>query len=650
MRCLLFVVALLLLVPIGLADDAREPVGIVSHIKVLSNHCEDVSSPEDWRRTYIKEGMTDHDKALAIWKTVVRYRHQTNPPNEYLIPDKNVHDPLKTIHVYGYGMCCCATSNVCGLARYVGMKARGLSITRHTISEIFYDNTWHMIDGSLMNYFCRPDGAIASADEVMQAVTRWHEENPGYRGNNAKLVQFAANENWKKSGPALLAKCETFGTNGFNAAGVHGWHATMQEYDYTTAGEYECLPSMGYQLNVQLREGERLTRNWFNKGKVIDWTDADILAGGERILGLQRQLGDKAPGRIGNGVLQYDVPLASGVFRGGALAADNLACTSDDRAAPAMHVKDPAQKGVYIVRMPSSYVYLSGTVTLKAVVGGGGSIVVSYSENHGLDWKEMAKITASGDRTIDLSPHVVRKYDCRLKFELSGKGTGLDALSIVHDVQHSQAPLPTLLEGRNTITFSAGPPEGTITVEPNTAPGSTSWRQLEIQNFHAVVNNAKMQWARPQGRGDMKLRIPAPGEIVRLHMNLGYRLRDARDSYTISASFDEGKTWKEIGRLNGPTPGCTEYLTLADVPAGARAVVVKFEGKEVNTACLFGLRIDVDYKEPYGGFRPVKITYVWHEDGQQKTHVHVATRPRETYTINCGPKTVVRSFTVELAD
>jgi hypothetical protein len=148
----------------------------------------------------------------------------------------------------------------------------------------------------------------------------------------------------------------------------------------------------------------------------------------------------------------------------------------------------------------------------------------------------------------------------------------------------------------------------------------------------------------------MTLRIPAPGEIVRLRMNLGYRLRDARDSYTISASFDEGNTWKEVGRLKGPTPGCTEYLTFTDVPAGAKAVVVKFEGKEVNTACLFGLRIDLDYKEPHGGFRPVKITYAWHENGQQKTHAHVATRPRETYPINCGPKTVVHSFTVELAE
>jgi hypothetical protein len=53
------------------------------------------------------------------------------------------------------------------------MPARGRSITRHTISEVFYDNAWHMIDGSLMNYFRRPDGVIASA----------HYVRPRFRGS-----------------------------------------------------------------------------------------------------------------------------------------------------------------------------------------------------------------------------------------------------------------------------------------------------------------------------------------------------------------------------------------------------------------------------------------------------------------------------------
>jgi hypothetical protein len=57
---------------------------------------------------------------------------------------------------------------------------------------------------------------------------------------------------------------------------------------------------------------------------------------------------------------------------------------------------------------------------------------------------------------------------------------------------------------------------------------------------------------------------------------------------------------------------------------------------------------DVDYQEPQGGFRPVKITYAWHEDGNAKTHDHVVRQPQETYTIDCGPKTMAKSVSVEL--
>ena len=632
----------------AIAQSAGSTPGVVSHLLVLSDKSEDVSSPEAWAKTYIKPGMSDQEKALAIWRTVVRYRHQTNPPNEFLSPETNVHDPLKTIHVYGVGICCCASSNVCGLARYLDMKARGRAVNVHMISEVFYGGGWHMIDGSLMNYFFLPNGTLASADAIHEAVVQWHEQHPGYRGDWGKLAQFAAAGNWRKAGPPLLATCPVFLESGYNPAGVHGWHATMGEYDFKTAPEYEYWPSMGYQLNVQLREGEKLTRNWFNKGKFIDWVDADIAAGGKDILGLQRQLGDKAPGRLGNGVLEYHVPLASGVFRGGALAADNLAATNEDHAAPAVHVKDASQPGVLVLRMPSSYVYVAGTLAFKAAIGSGGSVAVSFSDNQGLDWKKIADVKASGQQKIDLTMSVFRRYDYRLKFELTGQGTGLESLDITNDVQHSQAPLPTIKEGKNTITLAAGPQEGTITLEGNTDPAAAPWKQLSIKDFHPALHNAELRWARPHGKGDVTFKIPTPGDITRVRMNLGYRLRDANDSYTVLLSFDDGKTFKQAARMTGPTAGYTKYITLSDVPSGARKVLVKLAGKEVNTVCLFGLRIDVDYKEPAGGFRPVKITYAWEENGQAKSNVHLATQPRETYEITCGPKTVVKSFAMEL--
>jgi len=46
----------------------------------------------------------------------------------------------------------------------------------------------------------------------------------------------------------------------------------------------------------------------------------------------------------------------------------------------------------------------------------------------------------------------------------------------------------------------------------------------------------------------------------------------------------------------------------------------------------------------------MKITHVWSEGDETKTHVHVARQPRETYTIDCGQAARVQSFSVELAE
>src|SRR4051795_12439527 len=59
---------------------ADEPVGVVSHLNLVSDKSQDISTLEAWKKTYITDGMSDQDKAIAIFNTVVRYRHQANPP------------------------------------------------------------------------------------------------------------------------------------------------------------------------------------------------------------------------------------------------------------------------------------------------------------------------------------------------------------------------------------------------------------------------------------------------------------------------------------------------------------------------------------------------------------------------------------------
>src|ERR1035437_3447948 len=84
-------------------DETPKPVGVVSHIKVLSDKVQDVSSLEAWKKSFIKEGMSDKDKALAIFNTEIMFQQADVPiPSEYLQRENAVLDPIKMFNVYGY--------------------------------------------------------------------------------------------------------------------------------------------------------------------------------------------------------------------------------------------------------------------------------------------------------------------------------------------------------------------------------------------------------------------------------------------------------------------------------------------------------------------------------------------------------------------
>jgi len=427
------------------------------------------------------------------------------------------------------------------------------------------------------------------------------------------------------------------------AGGWHGWPTTMMYYKKITPPVYEFCPVLGYGLNIQLREGEKLTRNWSNKGLYVPGDNSAPL-NGRGGLAYQEKLGDKAPGRIGNGIQQYNVPLASGAFAAGALKIENLAWTAKDNAKPAVHVAAEKTSAELILPMPTAYLYMDGAITLSAVVAQGGSISVFFSDNNGLDWKPVATLDKSGEQKISLKNFCYLRYDYRIKFEFKGQGTGLDSLQFTNDILHSQAPLPMLTEDDNTITFSCGAPEGTVTYEGSM--GADSGKQVCHMAYHPQLSGLSPELLR--GNGEAIYTLNAPGDIARLRMNCCYRARDAKDKYDVSVACGSDSDFKLIETLAGPTLGNTKYFTYASIPPGTRQLKVKLSGKELMATCMFGLRMDVDYKQPNGGFMPVQITYVWEENGQTKSNEHIARSPADSYVIKCGPNTVCKSVSLEI--
>jgi hypothetical protein len=233
---------------------------------------------------------------------------------------------------------------------------------------------------------------------------------------------------------------------------------------------------------------------------------------------------------------------------------------------------------------------------------------------------------------------------------LRGRGAALVGLRLTHDLQHSQRALPALGEGRNRITVSAGPAEGTITIEGSLDP-ATPGRPLTYRSFHPRVVGLGDPWLAVTGtEGSITFPIATPGDLTRLRLGAHYRARAAEDGWDIAVSFDGGKTFRPITRLAGPTPGHSQYLSFDAIPAATRAALVRWSGRQREATCLFALRIDADYREPHGGFAPIRVTYVWDEDGQEKRHVHVATRPQESYDIECRSRPRMKWLAVERAD
>ncbi|MGA2619218.1 MAG: hypothetical protein ABSF26_16540 [Thermoguttaceae bacterium] len=301
------------------------------------------------------------------------------------------------------------------------------------------------------------------------------------------------------------------------------------------------------------------------------------------------KFGDLAPGRIGNGTLEYDVPLNASLERS-AWRLEGL------KVAGKLRVKEGVKQGVLEIRNPTSYVYLKSEAKLQAVVGPGGSIAVALSDNNGLDWQEVVRIDASGPRQIDLSKLILRRYDYRLRLAFQGAGTGLDGLSFHHDVQHSQRPLPALDKGQNTITFSAGPQEGTISIE-GSSDVANKGRQLVYTDFHPQSRNLKERLLiDPTKRdGELSYAVETPGDMTRMTIATHYRARDPRGGWEVQVSFDRGNTFKTVSRCKGPTVAFGNLVEVTDIPAGTRAAVVRWLGTTgYNATMIFNHRIDAD--------------------------------------------------------
>jgi hypothetical protein len=369
----------------------------------------------------------DEEKALAIWAYVLYKRFQRSPH------DRSSLHPVRAMNGYGYGICGHTSAWLKCLFQAAGLKARIQELWGHTVSEVFYDNDWHMFDGNVkVFYLDRDNESIASLRELESdswLIERTiHSRDPWFRGpdppgRNEQFVRFLTTDK-----------------------------------DNYEEHAYDDEIAKNYTMAMTLRPGEKLLRWWQPVHRKFEGRD-------------QRS---DVPLRYASGQLVWEPDLSKVDLHPYLLAAENVTTSHQDGVAPAVHIADlqdalHTRPSRFSIPIQSPYPIVGGRAWLTMVKEGtsGMDQLGVFFGKPGWRSGNLYTLRKSVERQaveLDLDASILREgaiYSYQLGFNLRGNAdsepptqTGLDHFKAVADLQVSPHSLPALSLGRNRIRFT----------------------------------------------------------------------------------------------------------------------------------------------------------------------------------------------------
>jgi hypothetical protein len=314
---------------------------------------------------------------------------------------------------------------------------------------------------------------------------------------------------------------------------------------------------------------------------------------------------------------------------------------------------------VAVVPMISPYVYLGGKLKIAATGrSSSDQVTVSISTNNGLTFVPLYS-AAAGKRTeanVDLKDKILRRYAYWLKIDLTG-GAGLDSFQVENDVQHAPRTMAWLDKGKNTITVAADGDRAIatrsiacrITADPAFNKNETT-ATMGVMFDNVDLRFDACWWK--GGTGVMTVPVEVPGDLVSLGFSTQYRARSEKDRVRVTASNDNGRSWREVAVLSGPTPGRTQHVRANKWTPKTREVLLRFEMTGNNTAGVQSFRVDADYRDPMAArtIPPFRVIHRWKENGRERTHTETIARLPAKYTIQAGAEPEMVSVRYEMGE
>ena len=280
----------------------------------LSNGRNNLRALKEIAASAVESGMTDREKALALYYQEITYRYHWHSG------DNPEHcDPVKVYNVYGFNTC--GNDSIClaGLWQQVGLKVSPARVMGHCVSQVFYDGGWHLLDADMQGiYLLRDNHTVASEHDVV----RDHD---------------------------LIKRAHTQGILTPDNRSGDEWEAALYVWEGGPQGTRDC----GYRhtMDMVLRPGEALVWRWGHLNP--------IKCHGENQ--------PEYPDTVCNGLWEYRPDFSSDIWRRGTEKVEGIKQTSDSLIAE-------DGMGTVIWRMHCPYVFVGGRLEVD---GSGATFAVS---------------------------------------------------------------------------------------------------------------------------------------------------------------------------------------------------------------------------------------------------------------------------------
>jgi hypothetical protein len=273
----------------------------------LSNGRNEYRSVQAIVNRAIEPGMTQKEKAMAIWWQQVQHRFHYEGDNRELA------SPVKVFNIYGHNTC--GNDSICmaGLWKTAGLKVAPARLVGHCVTQVFYDGGWHLFDGDMHSmYLLRDNETIAGEQDLV----RDHD---------------------------LIKRTHTQGILRPQGRAGDEWEASIYVFEGDVAGDRNADSTSA--MNMTLRPGEANVWRWGHTEPV-------------KYFGSPTH---KFAERICNGLWEYRPDFAKTTWRKGADRAEHIVSGDDGLKAA------QGQTGIVEWSIRCPYVIVGGKLDIDGV-------------------------------------------------------------------------------------------------------------------------------------------------------------------------------------------------------------------------------------------------------------------------------------------